>query len=224
MNQTNKSKEKIRLLICDDQSIVCEGLSVILSSTPNIEIVGVCYNGEECLEMVEKHLPDIVLMDLKMPVMNGIQATKAISEKFPHTRVLVLTTFDSDEWVIDAIRSGASGYLLKDTPREDLVKAIVGTARGLSHVDPNVAGKILNRFAKTSEPISSPTNQINNLLSERELEILHLLAQGLSNGEIAKVLYLTDGTVRNYISNIFTKIGVTDRTQAALFAYRSGLG
>ena len=224
MNQTNKSKENIRLLICDDQSIVCEGLSVILSSTPNIEIVGVCYNGEECLEMVEKHLPDIVLMDLKMPVMNGIQATKAISGKFPHTRVLVLTTFDSDEWVIDAIRSGASGYLLKDTPREDLVKAIVGTARGLSHVDPNVAGKILNRFAKTSEPISSPTNQINNLLSERELEILHLLAQGLSNAEIAKVLYLTDGTVRNYISNIFTKIGVTDRTQAALFAYRSGLG
>src|SRR5690349_9243062 len=129
----------IRLLICDDQAIVCEGLRAILVPIPRIEVVGVASDGADAVAQVRASRPDLVLMDLKMPKMNGIQATRAIRSEFPETRVLVLTTYDTDEWVIEAIRGGASGYLLKDTPQEDLVKAIIETADGLSHIDPHVA-------------------------------------------------------------------------------------
>ena len=210
----------IRVVICDDQAVVSEGLKVILGTSGKIDVVGVGSDGVEALELVEKHLPDVILLDLKMPVMNGIQATRAIRDKFPNTRVLVLTTYDADEWVFDAIRSGASGYLLKDTPRADLIAAIEGTAAGKTHIDPSVAGKLLAQVAQTAPP---PETTAFADLSERELDVLRQLARGFNNAEIARRLSLSEGTVRNYVSAILNKLGVADRTQAAVLALRHGL-
>jgi len=211
----------IRVLICDDQAVVCEGLKAILTTVKEIEVVGTAYNGEEAVERAEALSPDVILMDLKMPVMNGIQATRAIRSRFPSIRVIVLTTYDFDEWVFDAIHSGVAGYLLKDTPRESLVEAIIGTMTGKTYVDPAVAGKLFERISHGSVP---PDMDILKLLSDREVEILKLLSQGLSNPEIASRLFLSEGTVRNYVSSILSKLEVTDRTQAALLALRAGLG
>jgi DNA-binding NarL/FixJ family response regulator len=219
---SNQTERTIRLLICDDQAIVCEGLRAILEPVLNIEVIGVANNGVDALELTRTLQPDVVLMDLKMPRMNGIQATKAIREQFPDVRVLVLTTYDEDEWVIDAIRYGAVGYLLKDTPQEDLLKAIVETMKGWSHIDPQVAGKILQRVAHQPAQVLPDQRQIEQL-SIREREVLRLLATGLSNTEIAQTLYLSDGTIKNYVSVIFSKLGVADRTQAAILAIRAGL-
>ena len=217
-----QTEKTIRLLICDDQAIVCEGLRAILTPIPQIEVVGIANNGAEAVDLTRAKQPDLVLMDLKMPKMNGIQATKAIREQFPNVRILVLTTFDADEWVIDAIRNGASGYLLKDTPQEELVKAIIDTANGLSHIDPHVAGKLLDRI--TQQPVSvMPDGKLISQLSDREREVLRLLATGLSNTEIAQTLFLSEGTVKNYVSALFSKLGVADRTQAAILAMRTGL-
>jgi NarL family two-component system response regulator LiaR len=211
----------IRVLICDDQRIVCEGLEAILSSDPCIQVVGIACDGAEALEKIPDARPDVVLMDLKMPGMNGVQATRKISDAYPQVRVLVLTTYGADEWVFDAIRSGAAGYLLKGTPRGALIAAVKGTAAGETHVDPAVAGKLFSRIARQSAPSSSTT--IADALSRRELDVLRLLARGLSNAEIAQRLHLTEGTVRNYVSAVLTKLEVSDRTQAAVLALRHGL-
>jgi DNA-binding NarL/FixJ family response regulator len=219
---TNQAEGTIRLLICDDQAIVCEGLRAMLEPVWQIEVVGVANNGVEVIELTRTTQPDLVLMDLKMPRMNGIQATKAIREQFPDVRILVLTTYDDDEWVLDAIRYGAAGYVLKDTPQEDLIKAIMETMKGWSHIDPQVAGKILKHVAH--QPARAlPDRNLLSQLSEREREVLRLLATGLSNAEIAQTLFLSDGTVKNYVSIIFSKLGVADRTQAAILAIRAGL-
>jgi len=210
----------IKVLICDDQEIVCEGLERILGSDPEIIVVGVANDGSEALEKLEHLLPDLVLMDLKMPVMNGIIATRKIREKWPDVRVLVLTTYDDDEWLFDAIRSGASGYLLKDRPRSELITAIKGTLEGESYIDPAVAGKLLTNVAQ-NPPANHPSVEID--LSERELEVLELMSLGLTNSDIAKRLYLSEGTVRNYTSAIFAKLNVADRTQAVVAALRYGL-
>jgi len=210
----------IRILVCDDQIIVVEGLQKILNANPQIEVVGTAYNGIEALELIPQCQPDLVLMDLKMPVMNGIIATRKIKEQFPLVHVLVLTTYDDDEWLFDAIRSGAEGYLLKDTTPEELVKAIIGTVEGKSYIDPNVTSKLLEQISREKTPKEIPTS-FN--FSEREFDVLKLLAQGLSNADIASQLYLSEGTVRNYTSEIFTKLGVSDRTQAAVTAIRYGL-
>jgi DNA-binding NarL/FixJ family response regulator len=210
----------IRVLICDDQDVVREGLSVILSTAPGIEVVGMAEDGARAVELTEKHKPDIILMDLNMPGVNGIQATRMIRERFPSARILALTTYDADEWVFDAIRAGAAGYLLKDTPRAGLIKAVEGTVSGQTFVDPSVAGKLFAHVAGTT--VVHDTT-VAESLSPREREILRLLADGLPNTEIAKQLFLSEGTVRNYVSGIFTKLGVTDRTQAAVIALRHGL-
>ena len=210
-----------RVVLCDDQVFVCEGLNAILGTAPDIEVVGMAYDGEEALQLVERLQPDLVLMDLKMPGLSGVQATRQIHQRFPHIKVLVLTTYDFDEWVLEAVRAGANGYLLKDTPREQLFAAIRGTVQGKSFIDPAVAPKLLNHLS--SSPPASPKDEAAGLLSERELEVLQLVAQGLSNLEIAQKLYLSEGTVKNYVSAIFTKTNVTDRTQATLFALRNGL-
>lgn len=213
----------IRLVLCDDQEIVTEGMQLIFSTIPGFEVVGVAHDGAEAVDLVAEHHPDVVLMDLRMPIMNGIQATRKIQEQFPETRVLVLTTYDDDGWVFDAIRAGADGYLLKDTPREQLIAAIRGTTAGATHVDPHVAGKL---FRQLSQPggATAPESTIAADLTERELDVLRLLAGGLSNTDIAERLHLSKGTVQNYVSSIFTKLDVTDRTQAAIIALRHGLG
>jgi NarL family two-component system response regulator LiaR len=210
----------IRVFICDDQVVVCDGLEMILSADNEIEVVGKAYEGGEALRLIPQAHPDVVLMDLKMPGVNGIQATREIKEKYPNLKVLVLTTFGEDEWVFDAIRSGAAGYLLKGTPRLELIKAVKGTATGKTHVDPEVAGKLFGHVAQ-SQPVKG--TRLIECLSEREREVLVLLAQGLTNAEIADRLYLSRGTVRNYVSAILNKLGVEDRTQAALIAVRHGL-
>jgi DNA-binding NarL/FixJ family response regulator len=215
-------QDAIRIVLCDDQAIVTEGLQVVLGGITGFEIVGVAQDGAEAVALAERLHPDLVLMDLRMPVLNGIQATRQIRERVPQTKVLVLTTYDEDEWVFDAIRAGADGYLLKDTPREQLIAAIRGTVAGATHVDPQVAGKLFRQLAQPGSA-PAPHSTIGADLTEREREILKLLAAGLPNADIADRLHLSKGTVQNYISNIFVKLDVTDRTQAAVIALRHGL-
>ena len=210
----------IRVIVCDDQEIVCQGLSTILNNDPEIEVVATAHDGFELLEAVAQHNPDLVLMDLKMPGMNGVQATQRIQQTFPKVRVLILTTYDDDEWLFDAIRSGAAGYLLKDAPSRDLIAAIKGTMAGNTFVDPSVAGKLLTSIS-VQKTTPSPKSSIQ--LTDREHEILQLMARGLANADIARELYLSEGTVRNYTSALFSKLGVNDRTQAVIAGLRHGL-
>jgi DNA-binding NarL/FixJ family response regulator len=214
----------ITVLICDDQAIVTEGLQVILESDPDVQVVGIARDGAEAIELVETHHPRMVLMDLKMPGMNGIHATRHIRTHYPEIYVLVLTTYDADEWVFDAIRSGASGYLLKNTPPADLIKAVKQTAQGKTPVDPEVASKLFSHVNQATSSLDSATASAEiEKLSDREREVLQLMAKGLSNGIIAEQLFLSEGTVRNYVSSIFSKLNVSDRTQATLIAVRYGL-
>jgi two-component system, NarL family, response regulator LiaR len=210
----------IRILICDDQEIVCEGLSKILSADKELSVVGIANDGSEAVTLATQLQPDLVLMDLKMPGVNGIHATRQIHQLFPKISILILTTYDDDEWLFDAVRSGASGYLLKDTPRMDLIAAVKGTVEGKTFVDPAVAGKLMADIAQRSDQTKST---LQDLLTERETEILVLIAKGYNNNDIAQRLYLSEGTVKNYSSAIFSKLNVTDRTQAAILAYRHGL-
>lgn len=211
----------MKIIICDDQAVIRDGLEMMLSLEQDFEILGTAQDGAEAVELVAGQSPDLVLMDLKMPGMNGIEATRQIRAKFPQVKVLVLTTYDADEWVFDAIRAGASGYLLKDTPREKVVEAIRGTVAGKSFVDPAVAAKLLEQVSSRQ---SQPSNLLTDKLTERETDVLKLLARGLSNREIAGQLHLSDGTVRNHVSAILDKLGVSDRTQAAVIAIQHGLG
>jgi two-component system, NarL family, response regulator LiaR len=211
----------MRVLICDDQAIIREGLALLLGLEPDIEVVGVAEDGAEAVAALERLAPDLVLMDLKMPGLNGIEATRQIRARFPQVKVLVLTTYDDDEWVFDAVRAGAAGYLLKDTPRAELLAAVRGTAAGKSYVDPAVAGRLL---AQVADPQVRPPSQVAARLSERELAVLRLLAAGLSNADIAARLHLSEGTVRNHVSAILTKLDLADRTQAAVLAIQHGLG
>lgn len=210
----------MRVIICDDQAIVREGLELLLKLEKDIDVVGLARDGAEAVDLAEKMQPDLVLMDLLMPGMNGVEATRRIRVQHPQTRVLVLTTYDDDEWVFDAVRAGASGYLLKDTPREKVIEAIRGTAAGKAFVDPGVAGKLLDQVAS---PEAQPASALTGKLTEREVEVLRLVGRGLSNAEIADRLHLSEGTVRNHISIIFSKLNVSDRTHAAILAIRHGL-
>ena len=216
MNRTT-----MKVIICDDQDIVRDGLELLLKLESDIDIVGIASDGAEAVEMAVRNKPDLVLMDLKMPVMNGVDATREIKAKCPGAKILVLTTYGTDDWVLDAIRAGASGYLLKDSPREGVLSAIRGTIDGKTFVDPSIAGKILNEI---SSPKRKTATSITSKLTEREVEVLTLLARGLSNEDIAKNLFLSEGTVRNHVSSIVAKLGVSDRTQAALIAVQHGLG
>lgn len=211
----------IRVLIADDQAIARQGLQVILNSEDDIEVVGQARDGQEALELTEKLNPDLIVMDLKMPRLNGVQATKAIKEKFPSVAILVLTTYDLDDWVANAIRNGANGYLLKDTPPQELVTAIRGTVQGKNYLDPSVAGKMFQQMQQS--PATKGRLELSEPLTERELDVLKLLANGFSNGEIAESLKLSEGTVRNYLSTLFSKLGVSDRTKAAVLALQHGL-
>lgn len=210
----------ISVVVCDDQAVVREGLELILNSDREVEVVGLAADGHEALELVAKHKPDLVLMDLNMPVMNGVLATEKIRRDHPDVKVLVLTTFGEDEWVFDAIRGGAAGYLLKGTPRQEIIAAVKGTFAGKSYIDPEVGGKLLKQVVvhAGAEPTTFKTD-----LSERELDVLKLIARGLSNAEISERLHITRGTVRNYVSAVLAKLGVEDRTQAALLASKHGL-
>jgi DNA-binding NarL/FixJ family response regulator len=210
----------MRVLICDDQAIIRHGLAMILKLTPDIEVVGLAEHGGEALRLVEQAGPDLVLMDLKLPGMTGVEVTRQIRQRFTGTQVLVLTTYDDDQWILDALRAGACGYLLKDTPPEDLLKAIRGAAEGKVFIDPAVAGKLVTHMTGRS---AQPASAITLRLTEREVDVLRLVASGYSNTDIAKRLHLSNGTVRNHVSAIITKLEVEDRTQAALIAAQHGV-
>lgn len=214
----------IRVLLVDDQALFREGLHTLLSVYPDLEVVGEAGNGQEALALAASLRPDVVLMDLRMPVLDGVAATRRLTEAMPQTKVLVLTTFDDDDHVFDGLRAGAVGYLLKDVASEKLVEAIRAAHAGQSFLQPSVAAKVVAEFARlvTPERETAVSDMVESL-SEREMEILALVAGGASNKEIAASLYIAEGTVKNHVTNILGKLGVRDRTQAALKARDLGL-
>ncbi|MEM9953993.1 MAG: response regulator transcription factor [Chloroflexota bacterium] len=209
----------MHILICDDQDIIAEGLKLILESQSDFE-VDTASDGAEAVDKVTASQPDIVLMDLNMPIMNGVKATEAIKLQFPDVKVLILTTYGDDEWLFDAIRSGADGYLLKDIPHIKLFDAIRSTVAGETHIDPKVARKMFDQVAQRSP---APDTQFLKKLNDREIEILKLISRGYTNAKISETIHLSEGTVRNYISALFSKLDVSDRTQVALLGLRYGL-
>ncbi len=210
----------MKILLCDDQAVIRDGLEMLLTLEKDFQVVGAAQDGAEAVELATQKQPDLILMDLKMPGTNGIEATRQIHAKFPNMKILVLTTYDDDEWVFDAIRAGASGYLLKDTPRQKIVEAIRGTVDGKSFLDPAIAGKLMNQVASNQK---QPTSLLVEKLTERELDVLRLIAKGFNNNDVAGQLHLSEGTVRNHVSAILEKLGVSDRTQAAVIAIQHGL-
>lgn len=215
----------IRVVICDDQEVVRKGLRIILEHTEGMAVVGTAANGEEAVAQVAAHLPDVVLMDLKMPVLNGIHATRRLTAAYPQVRVLVLTTYDADEWVLDAMRAGASGYLLKDAEGEEIATAVRQAARGETPLDPAIAGRLVAAFRAANTAVASANAQtpLLDALTERENSVLALMAQGMNNRQIAETLFLAEGTVKNNVSQIIGKLQANDRTQAVVFALRQGL-
>jgi DNA-binding NarL/FixJ family response regulator len=212
----------IKILLVDDQPLFREGLRTLLSVQSDFEIVGEAGNGEEAIRLARIHQPAVILMDLQMPVLDGVTATRLLKTEQCESRVIVLTTFDDDDNVFEGLRAGAVGYLLKDAPSEKLAEAIRLAARGESFLQPSVAAKVVAEFARLSDT-KVPAAALVEPLSEREHEILILIANGASNREIAKRLFLAEGTVKNHITNILGKLGVRDRTQAALKAKEMGL-
>ncbi|MFN8526451.1 MAG: response regulator transcription factor [Chloroflexota bacterium] len=215
--------ERVRVLLVDDQSLLRAGLRTLLDLRADIQVVGEAGDGLEAEEQTERLHPHVVVMDLRMPRRGGIEATRRIRERWPSIHVLVLTTFDEDDLVFDAIAAGAAGYVLKDINSETLAEAVLASARGDAPLNPGVARKLVHRLRRQPAlPLSSQTPPADRL-TDREQTILELLASGSSNREIADKLALTEGTVKNYVSSILSKIGVRDRTQAALYAVRAGL-
>jgi DNA-binding NarL/FixJ family response regulator len=208
----------VRVLLADDQALFREALATLLGARPEVLVVGEAGNGAEALARSAELCPDVVLMDLHMPVLDGIAATRRLRVEQPGVRVLALTTFDDDEDVFAALRAGAVGYLLKDVSSQRLVEALLAAVRGESVLQPSVAAKVIARFAALPDaPVARPQPLVVPL-SDRELAVLRLLAEGSSNREIAAALFLAEGTVKNHVTNVLAKLGARDRTQAALRA------
>ena len=212
----------VRVLICDDQALVRGGFRAILDARPEIEVVGEAENGAQAVALAERRHPDVILMDIRMPVLDGIEATRKLVADGSQARVIVLTTFDLDEYVHAAIRAGASGFLLKDVTPAKLVEAIGIVAQGDALLAPSVTRRLLERFAATL-PVGDQSSDALAELTAREIEVLRLLAGGLSNAEIAAELVVTEATVKTHISSVLRKLGLRDRVQAVIVAYQTGL-
>ena len=208
----------VRVLVVDDQALFREALVTLLGARPEVEVVGEAGDGQQALERAAALQPDVVLMDLHMPVLDGIATTRRLRVEQPGVRVLALTTFDDDEDVFAALRAGALGYLLKDVSSDRLVEAVLSAARGESVLQPSVAAKVVARFAQLDDAPRPRSQPLVVPLSERELDVLRLLADGCSNREIAAALFLAEGTVKNHVTSVLGKLGARDRTQAALRA------
>ncbi len=231
MSQT--AEEDVRVLVVDDQLLMREGLASLLSIQDGIEIVGTAINGQDALEQAQRLHPDVILMDVRMPIMDGVAATALIRQQFPTSQILMLTTFDDEEYIINALRAGANGYLLKDIPAKDLARAVQAAHKGIYQLDPTVASKVVASLT-TSPPaqtqpellITNDERAIHTLhnaeITAREIEVLRLIAVGATNKEIARRLIISEGTVKNHISNILSRLGLRDRTQAAIYAQESG--
>jgi DNA-binding NarL/FixJ family response regulator len=215
--------KSIRVMLVDDQRLMRDGLRTLLELEPDLEVVGEAGDGQTALDAYAEIQPDVVLMDIRMPVMDGVEATWRICARWPQARVIILTTFDDDAYVFDGLRAGALGYLLKAASGRELAEAIRTVAGGGALIEPSVARKVVAEFARLAPPARPPAESLPEPLSEREEEILRLLAQGLTNREIALKLSLAEGTVKNYVTNVLQKIGARDRTQAALRAQELGL-
>jgi DNA-binding NarL/FixJ family response regulator len=211
----------IRILVADDQDLVREGLRMILDAEPDLEVVGEAADGRQALEQARRLDPDLLLMDVRMPQLDGIAATSRLAQTGSHARVLVLTTFDLDEYVYRALKAGASGFLLKDASREQLTAAVRTVAEGDAVLAPTVTRRLIEDFCRRPEPGALPTEA--EALSERELGVLRLVARGLSNAEIAARLYLSDATVKSHVARILQKLDLRDRTQVIVYAYEGGL-
>jgi DNA-binding NarL/FixJ family response regulator len=207
--------DEIRVLIADDQQLVREGLSVLLDLVPGIHVVGEARNGTEAVERARQLRPEVILMDVQMPELDGVAATRRIQETCPEVKVIILTTFDDDEYVFEGLRAGAVGYLLKDVPSEQLAEAIRAAARGEAFIHPSVTRKVVAELTRLTERERIRREQpLVEPLSPREMEVLALLAEGLSNQEIAERLTIAHGTAKNHVSNILSKLDVHDRTKA----------
>ena len=213
----------LRVLIADDQELIRAGLKMIIDVEPHIDVVGEAENGEQAVTLAHGLSPDVVLMDIRMPVLDGIAATERIQEEIPSVKVLILTTFQLDEYVFAAIRAGASGFLLKDTPPADLVAAISVVAAGDALLAPSVTRQLVEHFRLGPAPTDPKNNDRLERLTERESEVLIELAQGLSNAEIAEALFVSETTVKTHVSHLLTKLELRDRVQAVVFAYECEL-
>ena len=213
----------MRVLIADDQRVVREGLAIVVGGFPDTEVVGLAADGAEALELVESAAPDVVLMDLRMPKVDGVEATRAVRERHPHVEVVVLTTYADDDSIVAALSAGAAGYLTKDAARDDIRRAVEAAAAGQTVLDPSVQAALLKAaqqgVARPLAPATPPDG-----LTDREVEVLMLIASGLSNHEIAERLFVAETTVKTHVNRIFAKTGSRDRAQAAVYAHRHGLG
>lgn len=205
----------IRVLVADDQSLIREGLRMMLGLYDNIFLVGEATNGKEALQVLEQSQVDLVLMDIRMPIMDGVEATKRIKEKYPNTKVLILTTFKEDEYIFEGLKNGADGYILKDISSEELVKAIETVYKGNVLLQPEIAKKILGAIKEISP--KKEKEDIRKNLTKREYEIALLVGEGKTNKEISEILYISEGTVKNHLTNILDKLDLKDRTQLALY-------
>lgn len=212
----------IRVLIVDDQRLMREGLKTILELEDDIDVISMAENGQDALDKVAAVAPDVVLMDIRMPIMNGVECTGVIRQNYPAVKVLILTTFDDDEYIIDGLKNGAVGYLLKDVPSEKLVSSIRDVYNGNAIMQPEIAAKIISHLTASKmpakpEPIAPAGRQANDL-TEREIEVLKLVAKGFSNREIAKALFISEGTVKNYISSLYDKLDIAERSKLIMYA------
>jgi DNA-binding NarL/FixJ family response regulator len=217
------TRSTIRVLIADDQQMVRQGFSVLLNTQPDIDVVGQAVHGLDAIDKVADLAPQVVLMDIRMPELGGIEATRRITTENPHIKVLVLTTFDLDEYVYEALRAGASGFLLKDASADQLAEAVRVVAAGDALLAPGITRRLIAEFSRLGTPPRAPLKDRVGDLTERETEVLSLIAQGLSNAEIAQRLVVAEQTVKTHVGRILVKLGLRDRTQAAVFAYECGL-
>lgn len=213
----------IRVLVADDQTVVREGLRTLLSLLPDIEVVATAADGWQAVELTRLHHPDVILMDLRMPRVDGVEATRLVRAEHPSTQVVVLTTYDDDESIMGALQAGARGYLTKDAEAEEIRRAIQAVTAGDAVMEPAVQARLLDAIARGPRPAAPTPAALPDGLTRREAEVLTLIAQGLSNQEIASRLFVSEATVKTHINNLFSKTGVRDRAQAVAYAYRHGL-
>lgn len=211
----------IRILVVDDQQLIRQGISTLLAFEPDIDVVGLADNGQTAIEQAMELCPDLILMDIQMPIMNGIDALLAIRQQQLNCQVLMLTTFNDDQYIVKALQAGAVGYLLKDMPSDDLAQAVRSAYNGIHQLSPDVAGKLVSNMLQPTPPVEADV--VETKLTPRELDVLRLIAAGTSNKEIAQQLTVTEGTVKKHISNILQSLDLRDRTQAALYAVKHKL-
>ena len=217
-------EQKINVLVVDDQALVREGIASLLAIQPGINVSGTAEDGKQAVEYVQKQVPDVILMDIKMPVLDGIEASRSILKENPQIKILMLTTLEDEEYIVKSLKLGASGYLLKDILAAELAQAIQLAYRGVHQLSPSISGKLVDmQSLPEKEQVKDEYNDRLSDLTPRELDVLKLIASGATNREIASELYLSEGTVKNIVSSVFSCLGIHDRVQAAIIAIRHGL-